>query len=67
MAVLLSVCYGGGMKKRDWIDAKFEVIEQPRRKRRLFEGWWFDWRNFLLVGGLAAIAGLGRLMQDLLR
>jgi len=53
-------------KERDWIDAKFEVIEPPRRKRRLFEGWWFDWRNFLIVGGFAAAAAIERLLQGLL-
>lgn len=51
--------------KRDWIDAKFEVIHPPRRRRRLFEGWWFDWRNFLLVSGFALIGGIYGLMRKL--
>ena len=41
------------MADRKWTDAKFEVVQQPPKpiKRR---GWWFDWRNFLIVGGLSA-------------
>jgi hypothetical protein len=41
-----------------WTDAKFEVVK-PRRR-----GWvWFDWRNFLIVGGLSLIAALRPLLD----
>lgn len=39
------------MRDRNVIDAKFKVIRDPRRKWRV----WFDWRNFLIVGGLSLI------------
>lgn len=42
-----------------WTDAKFEVIRAPRRQRRA----WFDWRNFLIVGGLSLIAALRSLLE----
>ena len=35
-----------------WTDAKFKVVSDPRPKRRYG---WFDWRNFLIVGGLSLI------------
>lgn len=38
------------------IRVREEVV--PRRR-----GWiWFDWRNFLIVGGLSAMAALGKLL-----
>lgn len=42
------------MKKRDWTDAKFEIVKPPPRRVR--SGWYFDWRNFLIVGGLSLAA-----------
>lgn len=55
------------MRDDDVIDAEFEVIEpaplQPR-KRRLFQGWWFDWRNFLIVGALSAAAAAKVLLAE---
>lgn len=47
------------MADPEWTDAEFEVVEESPRRR----GWWFDWRNFLLVGGLSALMGLARLLQ----
>ena len=35
-----------------WTDAKFTVIEGPRRQRR--RGW-FDWRNFLIISALSLL------------
>jgi hypothetical protein len=43
-----------GDVKNDVIDAKFKVIKGPRQSR----GWWFDWRNFLIVGGLSLMGVL---------
>jgi hypothetical protein len=45
------------------IDAKFKVIRRPRGQRRF----WFDWRNFLIVGGLSAAAALRPLLESLQR
>lgn len=47
------------MSERDVIDAKFEVV-RPAKPRR----WYFDWRNFLIVGALAAIAALRPLIEQ---
>ncbi len=47
-------------KPNDWTDAKFKVVRDPRRKP------WFDWRNFLIVGGLGLIAALRPLLESLL-
>lgn len=44
------------------IDAKFKVV-RPARPRRF----WFDWRNFLIVGGLSAAAALRPLLEHLTR
>lgn len=55
------------MRDDDVIDAEFEVIDPgpaKPRKRRLFEGWWFDWRNFLIVGGLSAAAAARVLLEE---
>lgn len=46
--------------RREYIDAEFKVI-RPRRYRRE----WFDWRNFLIIGGLTALAGLRGLLEIL--
>ena len=43
---------------KDVVDAKFTVVH-PKR----LWGLRFDWRNFLIVGGLTFIAGLARLLQ----
>lgn len=40
------------MDKPDWTDAKFKVVKPTRGQRR----WYFDWRNFLIVGGLSLAA-----------
>lgn len=40
------------MKKRDWTDAKFEVVTPPQGLRHAP---WFDWRNFLIVGAMSLI------------
>ena len=50
---LAGVWYGSGMKP-DVIDAKFKVIKGPRRQRAA----WFDWQNFLIVGGLSLMGVL---------
>lgn len=55
------------MRDHDVIDAEFEVIEPAPlkpRKRRLFQGWWFDWRNFLIVGALSAAAAAKVLLAE---
>lgn len=41
------------MRDRDVIDAKFKVIRDPHKRRV-----WFDWRNFLIVGGLSLMGVL---------
>jgi hypothetical protein len=40
------------VKKRDWTDAKFEVVKPPQAARRAP---WFDWRNFLIVGAMSLV------------
>lgn len=42
------------MAEPKWTDVKFKVIRDPRPQRRP----WFDWRNFLIVGGLSLIGVL---------
>lgn len=45
-----------------WTDAEFTVVRGPRRQR-----WrWFDWRNFLIVGGLSVAAVLREVLNGLL-
>jgi hypothetical protein len=44
------------------IDAKFKVIRGPRRVQRRP---WFDWRNFLIVGGLSLIPILRAWVESL--
>ena len=44
-----------GMAEPEWTDAKFKVIRDRRPQRRP----WFDWRNFLIVGGLS-LMGVAR-------
>lgn len=41
------------MTKPDWTDAKFKVI-RPKGGWRLS----FDWRNFLIISGVAVAVGL---------
>jgi hypothetical protein len=47
------------MADPEWTDAKFKVVK-PRR--RLLGGWAFDWRNFLIVGGISALVALKALL-----
>lgn len=51
------------MKDRDVIDAQFDVVKPApkpiRRKWRLV----FDWRNFLIVGGLSALVAARELLK----
>ena len=49
------------MAEPDWTDAKFKVIKRPPR-RRVGGGWWFDWRNFLILTAIAVAAFIGRLL-----
>lgn len=48
------------MRDPDVIDAKFKVVRPPRGQRRP----WFDWRNFLIVGGLSLLAVMGQAMRQ---
>lgn len=41
-----------------YTDAKFKAVRPKGQRYRLT----FDWRNFLIVGGLAAMVGLARLL-----
>ncbi len=52
------------MSDPKWTDAKFDVVRQPT-PRRVGGGWWFDWRNFLIVGALSAIVSLAPLLKSL--
>lgn len=49
------------MRDRDVIDAQFDVVKPapPRRRHSLI---WFDWRNFLIVGAMSAIAAARALL-----
>lgn len=49
------------MKKRDYTDAEFEVIDPPQPPKRRA---WFDWRNFLIVGALSLIPVLRRWLES---
>ena len=46
---------------RDYIDAKYKVIRQPKRGWRLY----IDWRNFLLIAALVVSSGAAALVRDL--
>lgn len=47
------------MRDPDVIDAKFKVVRKPSGRRP-----WFDWRNFLIVGGLSLLAVMGQAMRQ---
>ena len=53
------------MAKKDWTDVEFVVVEQPKLRRRRQPWIWFDWRNFAIIGGLAALAGLKAVLETL--
>lgn len=50
------------MDEPKFIDAKFKVIRGRSGRRP-----WFDWRNFLIVGGLSLAATAGQVVRDLLQ
>lgn len=39
-------------------DAEYKVVRGPKRPG----GWWFDWRNFLIVGAASALGVLATLL-----
>lgn len=51
------------MRKPKVIDAKFEVISEPTSRPRYRRAGWFDWRNFLIVGGLSSLAAIKALLD----
>lgn len=40
-------------------DAEYKVVHGPKRPG----GWWFDWRNFLIVGGLGLVGAIRALIE----